>query len=173
VIDGNYADDQDKVVQLLIAFGVTGAIMFYCIADASRFLKTWPDRLLYAISCICQKPILLPILLPGSFFKSYVATKEFDGRMLQPVNNVHTTTFMLAVQETNFLYSFTLSAFSALGTFLSSHEQTRASLFLFILSGIYSVFGIIVAIYMYGRKTSHDPDSLNHRTRIYRPLDQK
>ena len=53
MIDGNYADDQDKVVQLLIAFGVTGAIMFYCIADASRFLKTWPDRLLYAISCIC------------------------------------------------------------------------------------------------------------------------
>ena len=69
-------------MQLLIAFGVTGAIMFYCIADASRFLKTWPDRILYAISCIIQKPILLPILLPGSFFKSYVATKEFDGREL-------------------------------------------------------------------------------------------
>ena len=90
-----------------------------------------------------------------------------------PVNNVHTTTFMLAVQETNFLYSFTLSAFSALGTFLSSHEKTRASMFLFILSGIYSVFGLIVSVYMYGRKTSHDPDSLNRRTTIYRNLSTK
>lgn len=60
---------------------------------------------------------------------------------------------MLAVQEANFLYSFTLSAFSALATFLSSHEHTRASTFLFILSGIYSVYGISVAVWMYGRKT--------------------
>ena len=86
------------------------------------------------------------------------------------VNGVHTTTFMLAVQETNFLYSFTLSAFSALATFLSSHEQTLSSTLLFILSGIYSVFGIIVAVFMYGRKTSHDPDSLNYRTEIYKNL---
>mmetsp|Transcript_12839 Transcript_12839/g.15250 ORF Transcript_12839/g.15250 Transcript_12839/m.15250 type:complete len:102 (+) Transcript_12839:292-597(+) len=52
VIEGCYADAQDKVVQLLLAFGVTGVIMFYCIADASRFLKTWPDRIFYALSCV-------------------------------------------------------------------------------------------------------------------------
>ena len=52
VVDGHYEDEEDKVVQLLIAFGVTGAILSYCIADAIRFLQTWPDCILYIISCI-------------------------------------------------------------------------------------------------------------------------
>ena len=78
VINGSYRDSQDKIVQMLVAFGVSGVIMLYVIADASRFLKTWPDRILYFLSCLLQKQILLPILLPGSCFKSYVATKEFD-----------------------------------------------------------------------------------------------
>lgn len=120
VLEGNYEDEQDKLVQLLVAFGITGAIMFYVVADASRFLRSWPDRILYFFSCVLQKPILLPILLPGTFFKSYVATKQFEGQPIIQIDGVHTTTFMLAVQETNFLYSFTLSAFSALATFLSS-----------------------------------------------------
>ena len=168
VIEGNYEDDQDKIVQLLVAFGVTGAIMFYTIADAIRFLRSWPDRVLYFISCLLQKPILLPILMPGSFFKSYVANKQFDGREIFKLQGVHTTTFMLAVQEANFLYSFMLSAFSALATFLSSEaNNTSSSMVLYIFSGIYSVFGVVVAVYMYGRKTTHDPDSLNIKTSIY------
>ena len=73
-------------------------------------------------------------MLPGKFFRSYVASKEFDGRQMEPINNVYTTTFMLAVQEANFLYSFTLSAFSALGTTLSSHTSTQANVFLFFIS---------------------------------------
>ena len=84
-------------MQLLVAFGITGAIMFYVVADASRFLRTWTDRFLYFFSCLVQKPILLPILLPGSFFKSYVATKQFDGQHTLKIEGVHTTTFMLAV----------------------------------------------------------------------------
>ena len=79
VLKGSYDDEQDKLVQLLIAFGVTGAVFCYCFADGARFLRTWPDRLLYFLSCLLQKPILLPILLPGSFFQSYVATKQFGG----------------------------------------------------------------------------------------------
>jgi len=78
LLEGNYLNEQDKVIQLLISFGVTGAIFCYCVADASRFLRTWPDRILYFVSCMLQKPILLPILLPGGCFKSYVATKHFD-----------------------------------------------------------------------------------------------
>ena len=38
VLDGNYVEDQDKIVQLLVAFGVTGMVLFYCIADSIRFL---------------------------------------------------------------------------------------------------------------------------------------
>ena len=71
--------------------------MFYVIADAMRFLRTWPDRFLYLLSCLLQKPILLPVLLPGTCFKSYVANKSFDGRPILKVDGVHTTTFMLAV----------------------------------------------------------------------------
>ena len=52
VISGDYSDLQDKLMQLLIGFGLTGAIMFYCIADAVRFLRSWPDRILYAFSCV-------------------------------------------------------------------------------------------------------------------------
>ena len=52
VVEGHYEQEQDKIVQLLIAFGVTGAILCYCIADGIRFLQTWPDRILYLISCI-------------------------------------------------------------------------------------------------------------------------
>jgi len=76
---------------------------------------------------------------------------------------------MLAVQETNFLYSFTQSAFSALATFLSSHEKSTASTVLIVLSGIYSIFGFVVAVWMYGRKTSHDPSALNRRTDPFNP----
>lgn len=59
----------------MVAFGFTAAIMLYVIGDASRFLLSWGDRLLYMVSCLLMKPILLPIIMPGNFFKSYVATK--------------------------------------------------------------------------------------------------
>lgn len=87
---------------------------------------------------------------------------------MQKINNVYQTTFMLAVQETNFLYSFTLSAFSALATFLSSNQKSSASTVLFFLSGVYSIFGIVVSVWLYGRKTTHDPNTLNRRTIIYK-----
>ena len=97
-----------------------------------------------------------------------MATREFDGREVATIDNVEQTTFMLAVQETNFLYSFTLSAFSAMATALSSHEGTRASTVLFLISGVYGVFGLGVAVYLYGRKTSHDPRSLQRNTIVYK-----
>lgn len=101
-----------------------------------------------------------------------MANKQFDGREIVEIDHVHTTTFMLAVQESNFLYSFTLSAFSALLTFLSaSDERSTQANFLFIISGIYSIYGIIISIMLYGRKTSHDPNTLNRHTIIFK--DQK
>ena len=79
---------------------------------------------------------------------------------------------MLAVQESNFLYSFTLSAFSALLTFLSaSDERSTQANYLFIISGVYSIYGIAISVMLYGRKTSHNPDALNRHTVIFK--DQK
>ena len=80
IVFHNFRQDEDKMIQVLVAFGFTGAIMLYVIGDASRFLISWGDRLLYFISCLLMKPILLPVLLPGNFFTSYVATSHFDGR---------------------------------------------------------------------------------------------
>ena len=163
------------MIQVLVAFGFTGAIMIYVIGDASRFLISWVDRLLYLISCLLMKPILLPILLPGNFFQSYVATSQFDGRERVIVDGVETTTFMLAVQETNFLLSFTLSSFSAMATALTSiPEETEdpdkysALIILLAVSVVYCILGFTVSVLMYGRKTSHDPDALNKKTKIYK-----
>ena len=55
-----------------------------------------------------------------------------------------------------------------MATFLTSNEQTTAAIVLFVLSGIYAVFGLIISIYLYGRKVVHDPDSLNRHTVIFK-----
>ena len=90
------------------------------------------------------------------------------------MDGVETTTFMLAVQETNFLLSFTLSAFSAMATALTSiPEETEdpdkysALIILLAVSVVYCILGFTVSVLMYGRKTSHDPDALNKKTKIY------
>ena len=65
------------------------------------------------------------------------------------------TEFMLAVQETNFLYSFTLSALSALATALSSMDNWNMdSIQLILISLIYSIYGVTVSIWLYGRKVN-------------------
>ena len=64
---------------------------------------------------------------------------------------------MLAVQEANFLYSFTLSAFTAMSTTLTMFNegvilyswQMRVMLGISLL---YTLVGISLSVYMYGRK---------------------
>ena len=62
-------------------------------------------------------------MLPGNFFRSFIATAEKEGKHIYTIDEIEVTEFMLAVQETNFLYSFTLSALSALATALSSMDN--------------------------------------------------
>jgi hypothetical protein len=125
IFTGTYEDSDDKIIQLMVSVGFTSIILTYSFFDASRFLKSWSDRIFYLISCIAfQKPILLPILLPGSCFKSFVAINRTEGaRYLYAIDDVEVTEFVLAVQEMNFLYSFTLSALSALATSLSTYTM--------------------------------------------------
>ena len=117
-----------------------------------------------------QKPILLPLMLPGVFFKSRIASKVKDGRPVYSVSEVEITDFMLAVQETNFLYSFTLSALSALATGLSSLDNVNEdSINLILISFIYSIYGVIISVYLYGRKTKlADHSALNRDTVIFK-----
>lgn len=119
ILDYHFKDNAEKVIQLFVAFGLTGAILCYCIADGMRFLPHYTDKLFYCLSCLMLKPIFLPIILPDKYFRSPVATQRFAGQFVFSTQGIESTTFMLAIQETNFLFSFTMSAFSAAATTLT------------------------------------------------------
>lgn len=62
---------------------------------------------------------------------------------------------MLAVQESNFLLSFTLSAFSAMGTSFTILQEGDYQGFdstMITVSLVYGVYGTVVAVLVYGRK---------------------
>lgn len=96
----------------LICYGLMVCIVAYCIGDAIRFLPKTSDKILYTLSCLLMKPILLPILLPGSYFESPIAKRRFPNQIKFELEGIEQTNFMMAVQETNFLISFTLSTLS-------------------------------------------------------------
>ena len=113
---------------MLIGAGLTSLIMFYAFTDAVRFLRSNLDKILYLISCLLQKPLLLPLLMP-SRFRSRICTKQLqsytitiqqtklvNGKKINDQITIQPTNFLLAVQETNFLYSFALSGFVAFST---------------------------------------------------------
>lgn len=52
IFEGHYVNMQDKLVQILVAFGITTIVLIYSFADASRFLNRWRDKILYLISCL-------------------------------------------------------------------------------------------------------------------------
>ena len=69
----------DKIMLIMIGTGITSIFLIYSVFDAIRFLPGWCDKTLYVISCVLQKPILLPVLMPGSFFRSFVALRLRTG----------------------------------------------------------------------------------------------
>ena len=81
----------------LICYGLVGCVIGYCLIDGLRFLSTCHDRLLYVISCILMKPILLPVIAPGHLFQSNIANRKFGNRYKFKVDGIEQTNFMLAV----------------------------------------------------------------------------
>ena len=74
------------------------------------------------------------------------------------------TNFLLAVQETNFLYSFTLSGFIASSTaftlfidlkWTGDEDEGVAPYIMLLISSIYFVYGSFISVFLYGRKTDH------------------
>jgi hypothetical protein len=76
-----FEKQSDKTMLLLIGPCFTGTFLIYTIFDAIRYLPYWSDKFLYTVSCILQKPILLPILLSGSF-RSYTAVRASSGKVI-------------------------------------------------------------------------------------------
>jgi hypothetical protein len=73
IVEDKFSSLNDKVIESIIGIGLTVIIMMYCIFDGIRFIDSPCDQIIYVISCILQKPILLPMLMPGRF-KSPEAT---------------------------------------------------------------------------------------------------
>lgn len=81
----------------LICYGLVACILVYCILDGMRFLPSWKDRIFYLFSCLLQKPILLPTLMPGYCFQSQIANRKFGNQLKCQVDGIEQTNFMMAV----------------------------------------------------------------------------
>ena len=155
----------DKVIEGLIGLALPVIASLYASLDGFRFLPETGailDKALYMISCfLFQKPILLPMLLPNRF-KSVLATSRFSEQPIVRINGRMPPTFVLAIQETNFFYSFTMSFFVALTVMCDQimdwHFDKGTGRVLFGLSLIQWLFGMFVTIYLYGRKVSSDDE---------------
>jgi hypothetical protein len=169
-----FENENNHMLHVLIGAGFTGIIGFYSFTDGVRFLRSNIDKFLYLLCCLLQKPILLPVLLP-SRFRSRISEKHLqthtvkltrknmvDGKEIVCELVLQPTNFLLAVQETNFLYSFTLSGFVAMSTSFTllenmnfSGEQGYLNAWMLIISLLYAISGLCISIYLYGRKTEH------------------
>ena len=64
-------------MHVIMGFGFTSFMMLYVFSDGVRFLESHIDKAFYLFSCVLQKPILLPVLMPNRF-KSKIALKHVD-----------------------------------------------------------------------------------------------
>ena len=96
ILFDDFTSETDKTMQIIIGFGITGGVFLYAISDAIRFLPFWCDRILYIMSCMLMKPILLPVLLPGSVFRSPLSNKPKHRNVFR-LNGIEENEFMLAV----------------------------------------------------------------------------
>ena len=143
----------DKAMQIMIGFGVTGIVLVYAILDGVRFLPSICDKVLYVVSCCLLKPVLLPTILPGYCFNSAIAVKRHS--YVHKFEGLTETRFMVACEECNFLLTFTLAGVSAMSTFIAVCQTTHWAELPFdtmLVSLSYGLFGLTVAILMYGRK---------------------
>ena len=171
-ITGDFENESNHMLHILLGVGFTNIILFYAFTDGARFLRSNFDKVLYLISCLLQKPILLPILCP-SRFRSRIAVKHLDthtfelrkieylgGRAKEIKKQIQPTNFLMAVQETNFLYSITLSGFiatSVTSTMLLERQYTgedaMQNAIMLSLAAVYFLYGLSVSFTLYGRKT--------------------
>ena len=146
----------DKTMQILIGFGITGLVLVATILDGLRYLPHLSDKIMFVISCLLLKPILLPVLFPGSCFTSPIPTRTHT--YVHSVDEIKETKFMIAVEESNFLLTFTLAGVSAISTFIAVCQTERwgsIPLDTLVVSLLYGIFGLCLSVLVYGRKVEH------------------
>lgn len=110
-----------------------------------------------------MKPILLPVIAPGHLFQSNIANRKFGNQYKFKVDGIEQTNFMLAVQETNFLLSFTMATLNSSTTLfvvILENIYTLETVLLIVTCLVYMVVGFGVAVYLYGRKTYHQAEHM-------------
>ena len=85
IAEDKFSTLNDKVIESIIGIGLSLIVMMYCIFDGIRFIESPIDQIIYIVSCILQKPILLPMLMPGRF-KSPEATERFSEQKIVRIN---------------------------------------------------------------------------------------
>ena len=125
IIDEHFNNNMDHLMQVIVGIGITSMLLLFAFSDAVGLLKSNSDRFLYFISCCLLKPILFPLLFSNRF-RSSIAVRHLDQYTLTISNKdakldkvVYPTAFLLAVQETNFIYSFSMAGVVATCTFCS------------------------------------------------------
>lgn len=154
ICTNNFNSLNDKVIEGMIGIGLSSIVQVYSYIDGVKFLSSNIDKIIYLFSCMLQKPILLPIIFKDRF-KSREASIEFSEQTIIRYNGRMPSLFVLTVQETNFLYSFTLTGFIALcivcEELIDKHfdEFTLVTIYLGVITWVY---GLFACFYLYGRK---------------------
>jgi len=96
IIESDFNIQSNKAMLVIIAWGITGVVLAYTIFDSQRFVAKWSDKVLCLVSCLLLKPVVLPILFSGSFFRSPIA-KQKTGKYIFEIGGIQETNFMMAV----------------------------------------------------------------------------
>ena len=96
IIESDFNIQSNKAMLVIIAWGITGVVLVYTIFDSQRFVAKWSDKVLCLVSCLLLKPVVLPILFNGSFFRSPIA-KQKTGKYIFEIGGIQETNFMMAV----------------------------------------------------------------------------
>ena len=96
IIESDFNIQSNKAMLVIIAWGITGVVLAYTIFDSQRFVAKWSDKVLCLVSCLLLKPVVLPILFSGSFFRSPIARQK-TGKYIFEIGGIQETNFMMAV----------------------------------------------------------------------------
>ena len=64
---GKFKNLNEKAIVALIGIGLSSFVLIYAILDGIRYLTSTLDKVLYFLSCILSKPILLPMIFMQRF----------------------------------------------------------------------------------------------------------
>lgn len=164
----DHRDIHNAAMQYLIGGVFSVILILAAFVDSYRYLRGCCSKMMYLLSCLMLKPLLLPILCPQIMFESYKSNtgyevplrKHVKKRPLGTFIQNNTTKFVLSAQEMNFIMSFSYSGLISIATCCNLvHEEKEGKIEQFIIMLkmyciIYSTYSLLVTFFLYGRKAA-------------------